>query len=334
VKRGVFDVLRRALDNALANWPLIGIRFAESVLFAMMAMAAAFVIIAPLLLSIGINLADIASPEDFDGVLALLLSRWAMLAWIVVGALVLVTIFVALHSLVEAGSARVYIDAERIAGPAAEGPRSRFKVFSAERWWAGATDGWWTVFWIYNLAWGAAMLILLVPLLPTFVLTLLLKDEENPIAAVAIGCVGLLVTVLFFVIVAVVATVWANRAIAEWAVRRTGARKTLAVSWTAVRADLGRHVLIAIALYVVLFAGSSFFAGFSFVAGLGDAVGDSGMTLAFTLPLRLFGTLCSYAFTAGVTAWFLAAYAAVAAEVSESQSRKVAEMPSSETLRL
>lgn len=314
MKRGVLEVLRRALDNTLANWQLIAIRFAESVLFAMLAIAAAIAIIAPILVSIGVNLVDITTPEDLEGVASLLLSRWALLAWIVTAILVLLTIFVAVHSLVEAGSARVYIDAERIAGPAAEGPRSRFKVFSMERWWAGASEGWWTVFWIYNLAWGAAMVILLVPLLPTFVLTLLLKDEENPIAAIAVGCVGLLVTVLFFVVVAVVAAVWTNRAIVDWAMRRAGARDALAAGWAAMRADLGRHVLIAIALYVVMLAGSSFFASFSFAAGLGDTIGDSSFTMMFTLPLRLLGQLCSYAFTAGVTAWFLAAYADVAAE--------------------
>lgn len=327
MKRGVFDVLRRALDNTLANWPLIAIRFAESVVFAILAVLAAIAILAPILVSIGINIADITSPEDIEGVAGMLLTRWALLLWILLAVAVLLTVFVALHSLVEAGSARVYIDAERIAGPPAEGTRSRFKVFSMERWWAGARDGWWTVFWIYSLAWTAAGMVLLVPLLPTFALTLLLRDEENPIALIATGCLGLLVTVLLFIVVAIVAGIWTNRAIVDWAMRRAGARDALAAGWQAMRADLGRHVLIAIALYVVLLAGSSFFASFSFFAGLGEAFGESGMTLFFTLPLRLLGTLCSYAFTAGITAWFLAAYASVAAEVSGSQSRGVAETP-------
>ena len=314
MKRGVFDVLRRSLDNALANWQLIAIRFGESVLFAILALLAAIAIIAPILVSIGINLADLTSPEDLEGVGALLLTRWALLAWIVVAIFVLLCVFVALHSLVEAGSARVYVDAERIAGPALEGPRARFKVFSMERWWAGATDGWWTVFWIYNLAWGAAMVILLVPLLPTFALTLLLRDDENPVAAIATGCLGLALTLLLFVIVAIVAAIWTNRAIVDWAMRRAGARDALAAGWAAMRADLGRHVLIAIALYVVMLAGSAFFGSFSFAAGIGDMFGESGVTLAFTLPLRVLGSLCSYAFTAGVTAWFLASYTGVATE--------------------
>ncbi|HEY0155706.1 MAG TPA: hypothetical protein VGF28_00285 [Thermoanaerobaculia bacterium] len=314
MRRGVFEVLRRGLDNTLANWPLILIRFAEAVTFAILAVVAAIAIIAPILLSIGINLADIASPEDVEGVAALLLTRWALLLWILVALFVLFGVFVALHSLVEAGSARVYVDAERVAGPALEGPRSRFKVFSMQRWWTGAAEGWWTVFWIYNLAWGAAGVILLVPLLPTFVLLLFLRDDDQPYAAIATGCLGLVVTLLLFVIVAIVAAIWINRAIVDWAIRRAGARDALAAGWQATRADLGRHVLIAVALYVVMMAGSTFFASFSFAAGLGEAVSDSGFALMFTLPLRMFGTLCSYAFTAGVTAWFLAAYAGVATE--------------------
>jgi hypothetical protein len=314
VKRGVFDVLRRGLDNTLANWPLILIRFAEAVAFAILAVLAIIAIIAPILLTIGINIDDIASPEDIEGVAGMLLSRWALLLWIMVAIFGLFVVFMALHSFVEAGSARVYVDGERIAGPAVEGPRSRFKVFSMERWWAGATDGWWTVFWIYNLAWGAASVILLIPLLPTFVLLLFLRNDDQPYAAIATGCLGLIVTILLFVVVAIVAAIWINRAIVDWAIRRAGARDALAAGWRATRADLGRHVLIAVALYVVMMAGSTFFASFSFAAGLGEVFSDSGFALMFTLPLRMFGTLCSYAFTAGVTAWFLAAYAGVATE--------------------
>jgi hypothetical protein len=314
VKRGVFDALRRGLDNTLANWQLIVIRFAEAVTFAVLAVLTAIAIIAPVLLSIGINIADIASPEDIEGVAGMLLTRWALLLWILVAVFVLFGVFVALHSLVEAGSARIYVDAERIAGPALEGSRSRFKVFSMQRWWAGAKDGWWTVFWIYNLAWGAAGMILLIPLLPTFVLLLFLQNDDEPYAAIATGCLGLVVTLLLFVVVAIVAAIWINRAIVDWAIRRAGARDALAAGWQATRADLGRHVLIAVALYVVMMAGSTFFASFSLFAGFGEVLSDSGFALMFTVPLRLFGTLCSYAFTAGVTAWFLAAYAGVATE--------------------
>jgi hypothetical protein len=314
VKRGVFDVLLRALDNTVANWQLVLVRFGESVVLAILAVLSAVVIIAPILISIGINIADITSPEDFEGVAELLLSRWALLIWVVVAVSVLLAVFVALHSLVEAGSARVYIDGDRIAGPEKVGPRSRFKVFSMERWWAGAKDGWWTVFWIYNLAWGAASVILLLPLLPTLVLVLLLRDDEQPLPSIAVGCVGLAITLLLFLVVAVVTAVWTNRAITDWAIRRAGARDALAAGWAAMRADLLRHVLIAVALYVVLMAGSSFFATLSMFGGFGDVVGKSSFTFLFTLPLRLFTTALSYAFTAAVTSWFLSSYATLANE--------------------
>ncbi|HYO78899.1 MAG TPA: hypothetical protein VE010_20725 [Thermoanaerobaculia bacterium] len=316
MRRGVFDVLRRGLDNTIANWPLLLIRFAESVLFAIIAVVAAIVILAPILVSIGINIADLASVDDVENVYAILLSKWMMLVWIVAAVTVLLAVFVAVHSFVEAGSARVYVDGERIAGPEQMGVRSRFRVFSMQRWFAGAADGWWTVFWIYNLAWTVAGAILLIPLLPTLVLMLLLRDEQ-PLYAIATGCLGLAVTLLLFIAVAIVTTIWVNRAIAGWAMRRSGARDALAEGWRALRADLGRHVLIAVALYIVIMAGSGFFASFSLIASLGQTFGsDSGVAFLMTLPIRILGTLCSYAFTAGVTGWFLASYATLATDDS------------------
>jgi hypothetical protein len=315
VKRGVFDVLRRGLDNTIANWPLLLLRFAESVLFAIIAVVAAVVILAPILVSIGINIADLTSVDDVENVYALLLSKWMMLAWIVVAVSILLAVFVAVHSFVEAGSARVYLDGERIAGPEQHGLRSRFRVFSMQRWLAGGADGWWTVFWIYNLAWTAAGAILLIPLLPTLVLMLLLGSEEQPLFAIATGCVGLAVTLLLLVVVVIVTTIWVNRAIAGWAMRRSGARDALAAGWRALRADLGRHVLIAVALYVVIMAGTGFFASFSFIAALGQTFGgDAGVAFLMTLPIRILGTICSYAFTAGVTGWFLASYVTLETE--------------------
>ncbi|HEX8617306.1 MAG TPA: hypothetical protein VF911_06960 [Thermoanaerobaculia bacterium] len=313
MKRGTFDVLRRGFDNTLANWPLIAIRVGETVVFLVCAFIAAIAIFAPILVSIGISIADLTSPDDIQNVLVAFARRWMLLLWIVLTIAVLLTVFVAVHAFVEAGSARVYVDGERIAGAEVMGFRSRFKVFSLARWLAGGRDGWWTLFWIYNIGWTIASAILLVPLLPTAVVMFATHDAQ-PQVALASGCLGLFVTLLLMLVVAVVTTICINRAIAHWAVRGSGAREALAAGWAAMRGDLGRLFLIAIALFVVSLAGSSFFGGLSFFAVFGTAFIDAPVGVLVTFPIRILSTICSSIFSAAVSSWFLAAYASVEVE--------------------
>jgi hypothetical protein len=312
VTRGVFDVLRRGADDTLANWPLLLIRLAEMVLFVLLTILTVIITLVPIFVSVGIELSKIATAEDIGNAGLALMSKWVLLLWVFVAICVLLLIFLAIHGIVEAGSARVYVDAERVAGPAMEGHRSRFRVFSIDRWLAGAKSGWWTVFWIYNLAWSAAALILLIPLLPTIAGMLLLR--EQPPAAVATGCVGLVITGLLLMVVGAVTGIWINRAINEWAAHQTGARESLANAWRAVRTDLGRHLLIFVAVLVVAMAGSSFFASFSLFAAFGDAFGGHrGVFNLVTFPLRIFGSLLNAAFSSLVSAWYLASFATLTA---------------------
>ncbi|HVE70243.1 MAG TPA: hypothetical protein VNI54_02660 [Thermoanaerobaculia bacterium] len=312
MKRGVFDVLRRGLDNAIANWGLIVIRFVEIFALAAIAVAAALAMLVPILVSIGIDLADFRTPDQMDSALLTLLDKWVMLIWIFIGLCVLTLVLVALHSVVAAGCARVAVDADRAAGPAQEGPRSRYHVFSMSRWWTGARDGWWTVFWIYNFAWGVAGLILLIPLLPTLVLTIVFRDE--PAVAISSGCIGLALSVMLMIVVGVVTGIWTNRAIADWAAQGTGASTSLSGAWGAIKADLGRHVLIAVVMIVVAIAGSSLFSTFSFFATFGETMHRTMAVSFFTIPLRVLGTALNWAFSGFVGSWMFAAYAALAVE--------------------
>ena len=312
MKRGVFDVLRRGLDNAIANWGLIVVRVVEVVLFAAIAIAAALAMIVPMLVSIGIAINDLDSLDDLETVYAALAEQWVWLLWILLGVTVLLLVFVAAHAFVEAGCARVAVDGERAAGPAVDGPRSRFRVFTMQRWWAGGKDGWWTVFWIYNLAWSVAGLILLIPLLPTAAIMLFAQD--TPAVMIASGCIGLVVTGLLFIVVGIVTSMWTTRATADWALARTGASASLSAAWASVKADFGRHLVIVLAIVVVAMAGSSFFASFSYMAAFSEAFGRSDALSFVTIPLRLIGTLCNWVFSAFVSSWYLAAYAALAVE--------------------
>jgi hypothetical protein len=313
VRRGVVDTLKRGFDNTISNWPVIALRLAESVLFLVLAVGTAFLVLLPILVSVGIRVADLISPEEVAGAATLLLQKWVLLLWVFAAVTALLGLFVAIHSFVQAGCARVYVDADRIAGPETGGARSRFKVFSLDRWLAGGAAGWWTVFLLYNLAWGAAGLILFIPLLPTLILMIVFRETAP--ALIATGCIGLLITFLLMIVVGFVTAMWTNRSIAAWAARHHGARDALAEGWRALRLDLGRHLLVALIVLVVTLAGSAFFASFSFFAALGETVGrDSGALLLMTLPLRIVGSVLSSVFSAIVTSWYLASYSAIAVE--------------------
>lgn len=312
MKRNVFDVLRRSLDNTIANWGLVVVRLVETLVFVAIIVLAAIAVFVPIAVSIGIELGQIATPEDIESAFVGLMEKWILLVWIFLAICLVTIVFVALHAFVEAGCARVYVDGERAAGPAAEGLRTRFHTFSTRRWLEGAKDGWWTVFWIYNLAWGVAGLLFLIPLLPTLIITLVFRDQ--PAVAITGGCIGLVVTVLLMIVVGVVTGMWTNRAIADRAVQQMGASAALSGAWRALKADLGRHLLIAVVMIVVTIAGSSFFASFSYFAAFGEIIHKTAIFNIVTLPLRLIGTILSSIFSAAVASWYLASYAALAVE--------------------
>ena len=312
MKRGVFDILRRALDNTVANWQAIGFRVAELILLVLISIATAIAILAPMLISLGIELNEISSPSEVESVLFSLVDKWIYIVWAVIAVSLLMALFVAVHSFVEAGCARVYIDGERVAGVATEGPRSRFRVFSMERWLAGAKDGWWTVFWIYNFAWGLAGLIMLIPLLPTGVIMFVFRESEAVLAIA--GCLGLLFMLLVVFLVAIITGIWTNRAIAEWGGNRTGAAASLAVAWRALKSDLGRHLLIALAVFVIAIAGSSFFTSFSFFATFAESLSRSGMFHVAVFPVRFLTSVLGWIFSSAITSWYLAAYSSLVVE--------------------
>lgn len=312
MKRGIIDTLRRGAENTLANWPLSVIRFGEVLLMTIAVIVCAIAALVPLLVSIGIQISKQPSPDEVESLLMKLVENWMIFVWFGLGAVVLLLVFLLIHSYVEAGCARVFADGDRAAGPSPAGGRLRFRAFSADRWIAGAKEGGWTVFWIYNLAWGAAAAILLIPCLP--ILALLLVFRGNPAASAGIGCLGIALILLFGIVVALVAGMWSNRAIADWAVQRTGARAAVRSGWHAVKTDLGRHLLVALAIFVVAMAGSSVFSSFSMFAAFGSSVSHNATYDLVVLPVRLIGSILSSAFGALIGSWYLASFTALAVE--------------------
>ena len=95
------------------------------------------------------------------------------------------------------------------------------------------------MFWIYNAIWGAASLIILIPLLPTIAAMFAFRGEEG--LAVLAGCLGLLVTMMLAILVAIVCALLTNRAIVSWAAHHTGAVESMRIGWQAIKGDLARH---------------------------------------------------------------------------------------------
>jgi hypothetical protein len=318
LRRGVVEVLRRGAMSAIANWQLTVIRFGEMAAFGAIAVLTAIAMVLPLLVTIGITL-DRVSPEDLAGAVVRLLERWVILFWVVVAFTVLLLLFLAVHAFVEAGRARVLASADRAAGMDPGNDRSRFAVFTLREWFAGGSAGWWPLFWIYNAIWGLAGLILLLPLLPTLLLMLVMR--EQPRALIVTGCLGLLFTLLLGIVVGFVAGVWTTRAVAEWGLGRRTARQAMSAAWRALREDFARHFLAALAMIAIGMAGSAFFTSLGFFVSFGELFGDDGMIALFTLPLRFASSILSWFFSAAISTWYLGSYVALAVERESAGAR-------------
>jgi hypothetical protein len=308
LKRNLTDVLRRGFENFVANWPLVAIRLGESIVLLVMVVVAIIAAVVPVFVSLGLNRFD---PRDADAAAELLssilLQHWPVLIYIFLLATVVMLLFVAVHSFVSAGVARVYVDAERATAVLPAPQRNQFRLFTGERWLRGGREGWWQVFWIYNIAWGVAGLILLIPLTLGAIVMVLFRHSEG--ALVAAGCGTLLLTLLLAIVVGIVTNLWSQKAIVVHAATHANAAASLGLAWTQFVADAGRHILLAVIIFVVMMAGSSFFAGFSFMAGWNDSV---AFNLAMA-PLQMIGSFANAVFSAAVTNWFIACLATITA---------------------
>ncbi|HET7711374.1 MAG TPA: hypothetical protein VFL80_05540 [Thermoanaerobaculia bacterium] len=309
MKRSVTEIIRRGFDSAVANWPLMLIRIAEGVFFVMIAVGAVVAVVVPLAVSIGLSKIDfesVAVPPEF--ILQLLRQHWLVLVYIAVLVTVLLIVYVAIHSFVQAGAAHVLASAERNAGRLAV-PRDGLRSFTMDRWLSGGRQSWWAVFLIYNLAWAAASLVILLPLIVILVLMIFLRDSP---LVVVFACGSVAITLLLALVVSVLTHVWTEKAIALEALRRSGASDSLAEGWSEMWSDFGRHFAVAFIMLVITIGGSAFIASLSMVFSF--PFGDNAMmSLAFS-PLRLVLSLVSTAFSAAMASWLLASFVALSAE--------------------
>ena len=188
--------------------------------------------------------------------------------------------------------------------------RNDFKVFSGDLFFRGGRQAWWQVFWIYNIAWGVAGLIMLIPLI--LVAAVMLTLTETPGAMAVTGCIGMALALLIFIVIAVITAIWCQKAIVVTTTRRAGAMASLGLAWREFTADAGRHVAVALIMYAVMMAGAVFLSTFSAFPNFSDS---TAFTLAI-LPMQIVSSFINTIFTAFVQGWFLACFACLSVEAS------------------
>ena len=308
----VTDVLRRGIDSVLANWPLLLMRIAESIVIAALAIAAALAILVPIFVSLGLSkFEDFQHVEDpYDLLRTILSNHWLILVYIFVGILALLFVFLALHAFVEGGAAEILVAAERQAGDEPVNERRRLEAFTMDRWLRGAARMWWPIFWIYNATWGLGGLIMLAPLV--VIAAVMLLSRGNP-AAIAIGCLGLVATVFIVLIVGVVVGLWTQKAIVVLAARNDGASSALSESWRELRADFGRHFGTAFVIIAIAIGAAGVMVMFSMALGLTRSAGAQILFLPVRLGISLVNTFVS----AAIANWLLASFAALTVRRSD-----------------
>jgi hypothetical protein len=300
----VTEVLRRGFDSVLANWPLLLMRIAESMLIAAIAVAAAIALIVPVVVSIGLTKIDLRNVDDPGELMrSILFDHWVIIVYVLAGITALLVVFVALHSFVQGGAAEILVAAERQGGDDPV-PRQRLEAFTMDRWLRGAARTWWSIFWIYNVAWGLGGLIMLAPLF--VIAVVLLLSRGNP-AAIVLSCFGLVLTVFIVLIISVIVGIWTQKAIVVVAARPAGASEALADGWREIRSDFTRHFGVAFVIFVI-------------AVGLAGVMGMLSVSLGFSrsagaqflfLPVRIGISFVNTFLSAAIGNWLLASFAAL-----------------------
>lgn len=309
MKRSTTEVLRRGFDSTVANWPLIAIRIAESVVFMAIIIGSIVAAIVPIAVSAGFSNLESHGGDPATVLAGLLAAHWILILYVLLTVSVVLLVMVGIHSFVEAGVASVFVGGERAAAQSTLQTRDRFRAFTIDRWLEGARRWWWSLFWIYNIAWSVAGLVILVPMLGTISLMIVVDDTR---ARVATGCVGLAISVLIMIPVAIVTGIWTQKAIAVTASRGESAMAALRIGWQEIVDDAGRHVAVAVILFAISFGGAMAISMLTFPMQI--ARGHAPLASIAFAPAQIVVSFAQSVFSSAVGLWFLAAYVGLTEE--------------------
>jgi hypothetical protein len=310
LKRSVSDVLRRGFESTIANWPVILLRIAEVVVFAGVILGGIVAAVVPAIVAAGLSKDEIMNSADPAGaVVEWMIGHLALFGWMFALAFVVLGVLMAIHAFVQGGAVQIYVDAERTASRRGAAGRGDFDAFSIDRWLAGGAGSWWRIFWLYNLAWSVGLLFVLVPLAFTLVAMLVVGDGAGKII---VGCAGLVIALLVFIPVYVVTSIWCTKAITICVARSLPATESLRIGWRAIRTDLGRHLAIAVIVFVVSLALNSLVSGLSFPMSFTSQKLPS-VALLFA-PVQMFGGVVQGVFSAAIGSLLLACFVSMTEE--------------------
>ena len=292
--RNPVDLVIRSLKSALANWQLVAIRMVESVVFVFLTMLALLATILPVAIKAGLGKLSIAdAANSADALSQFLVEQRALILW-TCGVLILVTgVMMVVHSLIAAGSVRVYLDAEHA-------PGDRFEVFRGDTFRAAARHGFWRVFWIYNIAWAYAGLLVLLPVMFALVVVLLTQGTVGGVIFAAVLFGG---TVVLAIPIGIITAIWVGRALIDGERGQLGASESLKAARRSIRADLGSHAAVILLVMIISIG------GILVISGVSGSFSSAGEVLA---PMQLVGSLAQTFASALASAWMLAAFAALA----------------------
>lgn len=310
MKRNLPAVLRRGLDSTIANWPVIALRIAESVVLIGIVIASIIVAIVPAVVAAGLSKDEIMNSSDPpSAIVGWVIGHLMLFVWMFALAFIVLGVLLAIHAFVEGGIAQIYVDGERNEKRHLAAGREAFRAFFVDRWLAGGAATWWRIFWLYNWAWSVGLLFVLVPLILTIAGLVLISDA---VGRVVVGCVGVALAIFVFIPVAIVVSIWCAKAITICVARSLPGRESLRVAWRAVREDLGRHVAVALIAFVVSMALNSVVSAFSVPMTITQHQLPS-MALFFT-PVRLVSGVFQSMVSAAVGCWLMACFVSMTEE--------------------
>jgi hypothetical protein len=293
------DVLRRGLDNVLANWPVLLLRLAQTVLMAVIFLGFFLAAVAPIVVSLGININEWQTfdPTTFGDWLA---AHWGVILWLLFLLSIVITLAMAIYAFFQAAAATIYVDGERTARAAGDPGRLAYRVFTFERWFAGGVRHWWRVFLVYNIAWFLGAMAILLPMLAVA----LLMMAAGP-AGLVIGCITVPFLAILIIGGALLINAWTLKAVLATVRGDAGARAALRRSRMAISEDLGRTFAVMAILTAVLIGTSAFVSVFtSFPL-------HSPSALFALMPFQIIASLLQSVASAAVDSWFLATFAAM-----------------------
>lgn len=316
MKRSLTDVLRRALVSTLANWPVIVARIVETLAVFGVIILSIVACVVPVVVSAGLSqwkLPEGGNPSE--AVWEILGAHSLLFAYLFALVLAIACVLLAIHSFVEAGAARIFIDADRAAPETSEPQLAQFAVYTNERFFAGARAFWWRLFWIYNGTLGLFGLIVLIPLLIVLILTVAAAAADSVPLTLGIACGGIALVTLVAIPTGLLVGMWSQKAIIVCVARDLPARESLRTGWREAKADFLRHFAVFFAILLVSFGVAAMLSAFTPFASFG--MSRDHLFNLFTAPMQITLNVAQNAIANAVGCWLIAAFAAMTGERTE-----------------